>query len=338
MNKVSIVVPNWNGAKDLPKCLDSLLNQSVPTDVILVDNGSTDDSVELVESKYPKVSVIELDKNYGFTGAVNAGIEKAIENGSKYIALFNNDATADKNWLEYLVKFLDGEPRAGIATSKILSADGKLFDSTGDTYTTWGLPYPRGRGEQAGDKYDKQVWVFAASGGASLYRTKALEGIGLFDADFFAYYEDVDISFRAQLAGWKVGFEPKSIAYHQISATGGRIHGFSTYQTMKNLPWLFWKNVPGRLILKILPRFSLAYLAFLFSAVGRGQTGPAAKGLLVSLIFMPKKIFQRISIQRRRKVSPAYIASLLIYDLPPNAQRLRRLRAKYWHLIGRTPR
>src|SRR6201999_312952 len=96
------------------------------------------------------------------------------------------------------------------------------------------------------DKYDKQTAVFVASGGASLYRIKMLQEIGLFDEDFFAYYEDVDLSFRAQLAGWKVAYAPRAVAYHQIGATSGHIKGFTTYQTIKNLPLLFYKNVPRK--------------------------------------------------------------------------------------------
>jgi GT2 family glycosyltransferase len=271
----------------------------------------------------------------GFTGGVNAGIRKAIELGAQYVALFNNDAVADEDWLKHLVTFLDKHEEAGIATSKICDAHKTHLDSTGDIYTIWGLPFPRGRGEEFSGKYDEDTWVFGASGGASLYRIKMLEEIGLFDDDFFAYYEDVDLSFRAQLAGWKVGYVPAAMAYHEIGATSGKLKGFTTYQTMKNLPMLLWRNVPFRLLPVMVPRFYIAYNAFYISAVQRGQLWPALKGELAFVAKIPKKLAQRRKIQKNRKVSVEYINSMLVHDLPPNARRLRNLRVKWWRLRGK---
>ena len=338
MAKVSVVVPNWNGADSLPSCLDSLLSQANPANTIVVDNGSTDSSVKLLSVHYPQVETLQLNANAGFAGGVNLGISHATEQGADYVALLNNDAVADKHWLKYLVRYLDKHPKAGIVTSKILDKTGQTVDSTGEMYTTWGLSYPRGRGEQARDKYDQATEVFGASGAASLYRVKMLKQIGLFDKDFFAYYEDMDISFRAQLAGWKVGYQPKALVYHQIGATTGKIMDFTTYQTMKNLPWLIWKNVPAPLLPSILPRFTLAYLGFYFSAIRRGQFWPASKGLLISTLKWPKKLVQRYTIQKNRKVIPAYINSIVVHDLPPNARKLRVLRNKWWRFRGRGPK
>src|SRR5262249_6568072 len=153
---------------------------------------------------------------------------------------------------------------------------------------------------------------------------KMLDEIGLFDDDFFAYYEDVDLSFRAQLAGWKVGYVPKAEVYHEIGATSGKIKGFTSHQTIKNLPWLFWKNVPlGPVFLKILPRFTFAYLLIVASALARGQLRPALKGITLSVLLLPKKLGQRHQIQKNRKVTKAYINSIILHDLPPNAHKLR---------------
>lgn len=331
MQKVNVVIPNWNGASALPACLDSLLAQSQKSQIIVVENGSTDNSRGLLYSKYPQVEVIPLPKNTGFTG-VNTGIRQAIKNKVQYVALLNNDATADPKWLKNLVDFLEDNPKAGIATSKILSHTGEYLDSTADLYTIWGLPHPRGRREADTGKYDNDIWVFGASGGASLYRVETLEDIGLFDEDFFAYYEDVDISFRAQLAGWKVAYVPSARVYHQIGGTSAKIKGFATYQTMKNLPWLLVKNVPGPLLGTVLPRFILAYVAFFASSISRGQAGPASKGFLKMLWLLVKKISQRRKIQRGRQVSIKYIDSLLVHDLPPNARKLRSLRSRWWKL------
>lgn len=337
MPKVTVVVPNWNGRKDLPSCLDSLLSQTLKPRIVVVENGSVDGSLEVLYNKYPSVEVIVHKKNKGFAGGVNAGIRKAVSDGDDFVALFNNDAVADNRWLELLVKGLDSNPKAGIATCKFMDSKGKRLDSTGDMYTIWGLAYPRGRGEPVSDKYDKSTDIFAASGGASLYRITMLNEIGLFDEDFFAYYEDVDLSFRAQLYGWKVVYVPDAVAYHKLGATSSKIKGFTTYHALKNQPWLLIKNVPAPLLSKIVPRFCLAYFGgFLLGAIGRRQFTPAIKGTLVSLILLPKKLVQRRHIQANRKVSPDYIGSIIVGDLPPNAYRLQNLRDRWRKLSGGT--
>lgn len=325
---VAVVVPNWNGDDSLQDCLDSLLNQSLKSLVIVVDNGSTDKSLEILD-KYSKITVIKHQKNLGFAGGVNAGIKKAMELDYEYIALFNNDAIADKNWLQSLYATLENNPKTGIATSKILGENGKTLDSTGDYYTIWGLPYPRGRGETNTDKYDKQTEIFAASGGASLYRVTMLQEIGLFDEDFFAYYEDVDISFRAQWAGWKVAYEPKAIVNHKIGATSGKIKGFTTYQTMKNLPLLFVKNAPAKYFWKIYRRFALAHTLFFLKAIVRGHGWSAIKGDFMATRLIYKASKQGKVVRQNAKVSEDYIWSMLVHDLPPNAHKLRKLRALF---------
>ncbi len=335
-SNTTVVIPNWNGIDSIAKCLDSLRAQKYSSNIIVVDNGSNDGSVALIKAKYPDVTLLEQTRNLGFAGGVNVGIKKALSDGVEFVALLNNDATADPNWSDRLVSKLVNDPKAGIATSKIIDSNGKFLDTTGDFYTIWGLPYPRGRGEPANNKFDDNTDIFAASGGASLYRVEMLNQIGLFDEDFFAYYEDVDLSFRAQLAGWKVTYVPGAIAYHQIGATSSKIKGFTTYQTMKNLPMIVRRNVPLRLLVKVLPRFWLAYTSFYFSALLRGNLWPATKGWFMALVYLPKNFIERRNIQKNKKVSVDYINRMLVHDLPPNAAKLRLLRQKWWKLTRRT--
>lgn len=335
MQKLLVVVPNWNGESDLRSCLDSLRNQTVKPHIVVVDNGSTDGSVALIEQEYPEAELIRHDRNKGYAGGVNPGFRRAIEIDAKYVAPFNNDAVADKDWLKHLAAYLDEHPEVGMAAAKLMSTDGKHLDSTGDQYTTWGLPYPRGRGETDVDKYDKDTEILGASGGSSMYRVSMLREVGLFDEDFFAYYEDVDLSMRAQLTGWKVAFVPKSRAYHQISATGRRIKGFFTQQTVKNYPLLLIKDVPGPLLWHVVPRFLLAYTLFMGRAISRGHIWWVIKAFAMMLWLMPKKLVERWHIQSARKVSTAYIWNIMTHDLPPNANNLRRMRAVWWRLKGK---
>lgn len=332
MSKPFVVVPNWNGEDDLIACLDSLMAQTLEAHVIVVDNASVDNSLEIIES-YSGIELIKHSVNKGYAGGVNPGFRRAQKLGAKYIAPFNNDAVASKSWLEELVKVLDARPELGIVTSKILSADGKHIDSTGDYYTNWGLPYPRGRGESDINKYDDKTEIFGASGGASLYRVSMLKEIGLLDEDFFAYYEDVDLSFRAQLAGWKVAFAPNAVVYHQIGATSGKLKGFTTYQTMKNQPLLLLKNMPGRYMYRVGWRFTLAHMLFYLRAVSRGQFWIATKGDLKGTWLLFGGLAKRRAIQHAKKVSDEYIWNMLVHDLPPNAKALRKLRAGWWKII-----
>lgn len=333
--RTSVVIPNWNGKDTIGSCLDSLLSQSLKPHIIVVENGSVDGSLEYLQQEYPMIELVINKQNLGFAGGVNCGIRRALAREDEFVALFNNDAVADKHWLENLVEVLTNNLRAGIATCKFMDIHGKHLDSTGDLYSVWGLPYPRGRGEPVNDSYDKDTLVFGASGGASIYRTETLRDIGLFDEDFFAYYEDVDVSFRAQLRDWKVLYVPQAIAYHQIGATSGKIKGFTTYQTIKNYPWVVWKNVPTKLLPRVFPRFMLAYLLFCGRAIQRKQFAAVVKGITRSMALLPRKTIDRWHIQNARKVSNAYIWSIMTHDLPPNAKRLRTMRNTWRRATGR---
>jgi GT2 family glycosyltransferase len=160
------------------------------------------------------------------------------------------------------------------------------------------------------------------------------EEISLFDEDFFAYYEDVDISFRAQLNAWQVCYVPEAVAYHQIGATSSKIRGFTTYQTMKNLPLVWFKNVPQKYFFKIGVRFWFAYSLFFWSAVLRGQGWPALKGVVRAKMLLIKNVPVRLAIQRNRKVSDEYIWAMITHDLPPNASRLRQIRQAWQKVRG----
>lgn len=331
--KTAVVVPNWNGEAWLRDSLDSLLAQTVPPTLVVVDNGSTDSSRNILESYDEKIVTIYREKNYGFTGGVNPGIEYAIEKDFDAVALFNNDAVADEDWLKNLQIELKGN--IGIATCCLQTFDRKFIDSTGESMTVWGLPYPRSRHTPVSSAPTQPEFIFGASGGASLYSVPMLREIGTFDDDFFAYYEDVDLSFRAQLAGWKVLFTPRAIAYHRIGQTSGRVKGFTVYQTFKNLPMVMKKNVPKGLRHSIYPRFLLAYVSFYVSAVLRGDIVPATKGVFKHIALSSKKARERKEIQSRKKVSNEYIWSILTHDLPENSTKLRKLRSMWWKVTGR---
>jgi len=318
---VSVVIPNWNGEKYLANCIDSLLSQTLKSEIVIVENNSTDNSKEIL-NKYSQITVLEQQKNLGVAGGFTAGFSYVLENNCDYAVLFNNDAVADKNWLKNLVETAESNKEIGIVTCKFLRIDKKHIDSTGDFYTKYGLPYSRGRNEVDNNQYDDKTEIFAGSGGASLYRSSMLRQIGLFDNDFFAYYEDVDISFRAQLAGWKVKYQPNAVAYHIVSATTSRLSNFASYHTGKNIPLLYLKNVPGWLFFKYLPFATYWYFRMFAARVIRGGFWAFARGFMMSIYFMPKKLIERYKIQSTKKVSSKYIDSVICHSRPPKPPKL----------------
>jgi GT2 family glycosyltransferase len=331
MNRVAVVVLNYKGIEDTITCFTSLAKQSFKDfTIVAVENGSGDNSVEefkKLEKQYgDKLHPIYNQENLGFAGGVNCGIRWALENNYDKIALFNNDAAADKDWLAELIKTSDKE-KAGITTGLLLHEKGDTIDSTGDWYSSWGLPFPRNRNDKT-EQAPSAEPVFSASGGASLYRAELFKDIGLFDETFFAYYEDTDISFRAQLADWKIVYTPRAIAYHKQGATSNKMPGgFTIYQTFKNLPLLFTKNVPRGLLFSVGIRFWFAYAMMLGHAIKKGRGGPAFRGWLKSIeYFWTSAIPARRKIQKNKRVTTEYIRSILWPDLPPDQTGLRRVR------------
>ncbi|MEO8784745.1 MAG: glycosyltransferase family 2 protein [Candidatus Saccharimonadales bacterium] len=316
------VIPNWNGKDLLGQCLDSLLAQSHPVEVIVIDNGSTDGSTKFLTTNYPTVVSIQNDRNYGFTGGVNPGLQLALDEGADYVALFNNDAVAAPDWLQELVQTAQKHPKAGIITGKFMRLDKKHLDSTGDFYSIYGLPLPRGRNQLDKGQYDAQTVVFGATGGASLYRCDMLREIGLFDQDFFAYFEDVDISFRAQLAGWTVRFEPKALAYHHVGATSSHLGTFSLYHSSKNFSLLYARDMPAALFFKYLPLFWYQWFRWLATSTLRGHLWTYLKGNLRALSLLPQTIRMRRRTQSSRKVSVQYIDDLLYRARPPKPRHI----------------
>lgn len=332
MARVAIIVLNWNGAEDTIDCIDSLLSQDnqVP-DIILVDNASSDNSLELLEKFIAQhdTSTIRLIKNTvnsGYAGGNNVGFNYALNEGYKYIGTLNPDAIADRNWVSALTNELFGYTDVGIATGTLVKSNKTQLDTTGEQYSTWGIPSPRGRDQPLSNAPAEAEYVFGSTGGGFIARADMLRDIGMFDENFFMYFEDVDFCFRAQLAGYKVRYTPKAVAYHKISASTNKVPGLATYNTFKNLPMLFFKNVPLGLWLTVWPRFTLAYTLILGNAIVSGRGLSALKGWLMSIVYLPHAFAERARIQANRRVTTAYISSIILHDIPPEQTGLRKFR------------
>lgn len=307
----SVVIPNWNGAHHLPVCLDALGTQTYPyIEVILVDNGSTDGSQMLVKEQYPQVRLLALESNLGLTGGNNAGFRMA--RGEILISL-NNDTEAHTGFVEALVTTLQAYPEAGMAASKMLLFDQRdHIHSAGDGYGTDGIPFNRGVWEKDEGQYDDPGWIFGGCGGAVAYRRSMLDDIGLFDEGFFMYCEDVDLNWRAQLAGWRCWYTPQAIVYHKLSATGGG--SIASYYTGRNTLWVIAKNYPGALLRKYWPRILRAQWQVARDALRtwRGEAARARlRGQFAGLLGWYKVRERRRAIQSARRVADDYVESLL---------------------------
>ncbi len=315
-SEISIVIPNWNGAEHLPTCLDSLRRQTLrDVQTIVVDNGSTDASLTIL-AEYPEVQVIELGENRGFTGACNVGLRQA---QGKYHILLNNDTEADPRWLETVVQAFIRHPQAGFVASKMLLFDKRdTFHTAGDYVTLGGLAQNRGVWERDEGQYDHEAYVFSACGGSAAYRREMLQYVGLLDDDFYFSFEDVDLAWRAQLAGWRCLFVPDAVVYHKLKASGGSTASYydgrnRIYTLVKNYPADLWKRHKRKVI--------RAQWNILAEAL-RSWRGEAARGtirgVLTGLNDIPKMRHKRTAIQARRQVDIAYLERLMTppYEIP----------------------
>lgn len=304
-NYISIIILNWNGKHHLKDCLDSVLSQTYSNhEVIVVDNGSTDGSQEYIRNNYPEVILLCLDKNYGFCKGNNEGIRIA---KGEYIVLLNNDTAVEKDWLWNLYNCMISEPDLGFCASKIVSYhNNDLVDAAGDGFSICGAGFKRGYLEEA-SRYIKDELVFGACAGAAMYKKQMLDDIGLLDEDFFVAYEDSDLSFRAQLAGYKCKFASDAIVYHKINSTLGKLSNFYVFYGHRNAEYVYFKNMPTKLLYRTF-LLHLAYvgIAFVyFTLKGKGIVFVKAK--IDFLRNFKIVISKRRQIQARKQVSDEYL-------------------------------
>lgn len=309
--RVAVVIPNWNGERLLHTCLSSLRRQSFRDfETVLVDNGSTDGSLELLAREFPEARVVALGENRGFAAAANAGIA-ATE--AEYVVLLNNDTEQDPGWLEALVRAADVHPEAGSFASKLVDFhDRRLLDGAGDALRLSGLPYRLGHGEVDRGQFDAPAGVFGACAAAALYRRGMLEEVGLFDEDFGSYCEDGDLAFRARLAGYGCLYVPGAVVYHMGSAsTGGKRSEAATRLGTRNSISLLVKNLPLSVVPHVLPFFLLGQLARLLTAAATGTLRAHLEGLAGTWRQLPLTLKKRRAIQTARKVPDAEVRALL---------------------------
>ena len=248
---VSIIVVNYNGRAWLKRCLGAAVAELTPdSELIVVDNGSTDGSVEFVRKTFPRARTVPLETNLGFAAGNNVGVRVA---RGRYIAFLNNDAEPQSGWLFTLRQVLETHPHVGLVASRIVFMhDRGVVDSAGDGLTRCGGAFKRSHGQQVQEALEPQE-VFGACGAACLIRRDLFDDIGGFDEAFFAVHEDVDLSYRVQLRGYRCLYVPEATVWHAGSATLGRLSAQAIFWGQRNLEWMYFKDTPWTLLLLTFP-------------------------------------------------------------------------------------
>lgn len=318
---VSIVILNWNGKKHLATCLRSIEKVTYkPLEVIVVDNASTDRSVEFVQKSFPWVNLMANNTNKGFSGGNNQGIQKS---RGPYIFILNNDTEVTPGFLEPLVAACERDKTIGCIQPKLVYAsDHTLLNAVGSFLTSTGFLYHYGyRKDTLKAQYNRRMDIYSAKGAAMMLRASALKKVGVFDKDFFIFFEETDLCHRLWLSNFRVVYEPTSLIYHAEAVdTHREFPEFRiTYLSFRNRICSFIKNLePGSLLLMLTALF-VVYLALTTYYLIRLQPSLSA-AIILSVLWniceLPKTLRKRRDIQQNRIISDSELFTIVKRDPP----------------------
>lgn len=294
MGALTVVIPNWNGRRWLPGCLESIAGQSQPPqEVIVVDNGSTDGSVPFLAGE--PVTVVELPHNTGFAHAANVGIERA---STEYVALVNTDVTLAPDWVARMTAALDADAGVASVACKMLSLEQPEFVyDAGDVLRRDGACDQRGRFGRDDGRWDEPGEVFGACAGAALYRRDAIRALAGFDERYFAYLEDVDLALRLRLAGWRCRYEPV-VALHAGGGSAGQLTGGLERLVVRNTVVLVAKAFPVRWLAYVAYR----QLGWAYHAVRERRLRAHAAALGAAVPMLPGALRARRALRAQSRV------------------------------------
>jgi hypothetical protein len=305
---VSIVIVNWNGRQYLEACLNAVAAQEgVSAETIFVDNGSTDGSAAYVGERYPWVRVVALTENRGFAGGNNAGAREA---RGRFVALLNNDTAADPGWLKALLAASGGDEGVLVTSRIVYMHDRRVIDSAGDGMLRWGGAFKRHHGDTSDAAMESRD-VFGVCGAACLIARRVFEELGGFDEHLFVSHEDVDLSYRARLRGYRCRYAADAVVAHYGSSTLGRVSGVAVFHGQRNLEWVYLKNTPTSLLLRTLPGHLVYAAAAAVHFTRAGLLGTFVRAKLAAIAGVPRVLRQRAEVQRGRRVGAEAIAAQL---------------------------
>ncbi len=293
---VAVVIPNWNGAQWLPQCLDALARQTrPPSEIVVVDNGSTDGSLELLRQSTADVKVVELGRNTGFAFAANRGIEAC---SAAAVALVNTDVVLGPEWIERMSAALTADPAAVAVACKMLQlGDEQRVYDTGDFLRRDGACEQRGRFLPDDGSYDEPGQAFAACAGAALYRRETVLAVGGFDERLVIYLEDVDLGLRLRLLGWRCAYEPV-VALHAGGGSAHRLRPPVEYWVERNTLLIVAKAFP----LRWLPFVAYRQLGWAWHALREGRLRGHLGGAVAAVPLLGTMLRERRALRRAARV------------------------------------
>jgi GT2 family glycosyltransferase len=330
-SSVAVIVVNANGGDLLERALRAVADQTLPPQrVLVVDNASSDGSVDGLEQRHPSVEVLRLDQNVGFGAANNIAVRAASD--CEWVALLNPDAFPEPWWLEALVEAARAKPEYSFFASRLLLADDPAtLDGTGDVYHVSGLAFRRDHGRPVGSVDRPGAEVFSPCAAAAMYRRSEFLAAGGFDERYFAYLEDLDLGFRLRLAGRRCLYVPESTALHVGSPTTGRTSDFSVFHAQRNMVWTYAKNMPTPLVWLYLPEHLLVNLLALAGYSVGGQARVVWRAKRDALRALPRVLAERRRLQANRRADAWQLRRLMGKGLAAFTTPAKRA----WLLRGR---
>jgi GT2 family glycosyltransferase len=322
--RVTVAILNYDGRELLDAVMPSVLAQRYDgVHVVVVDNGSRDDSAEHVRRHWPTVKVIQIPENVGVAAALNRAVAAS---NSEFVALLNNDVELEPRWLGELINALDAHPEAASASGKLLRYhDREIIDAAGDLMLWSSAVVNRGSGQIDRGQFDRPQAVFAACAGAALYRRSAFEIVGPFDESFFAYLEDIDWAVRAQLSGLGSWYVPAAVGYHMGGATTSKRKGFYGRLQRRNQIVLVVKNFPAEALLRHGWKIAIHQLLWLAASARDGMLREHLRAWFDVLVRLPSALRARRAIQRSRLIGMRELDAIITASLPASESRVERL-------------
>jgi len=310
---VRVVVVAYNAGDHLARCIEALRRQTFADfEAVIVDNASTDGSVDRLGALGPPFRVQRLDRNTGFAGGCNAGARGC---AAPWLAMLNPDAFAEPDWLARLMAATARYPDVAMfAAVQLDAANPAVYDGLGDHYSPYGIGWRGAKGHPVGAAPLADCRVFSPCAAAALYRTAAFAAAGGFDERYFCYFEDLDLGFRLRLAGSDCVLVADAVVRHVGSAVTGRASAFSVYHGWRNRIWTFWKDMPAALLWPCLPLFALAHLPLLALAARHGQARAALRGAGDGLRGLAGLAASRRAVQRSRRIGVGALMAALTWS------------------------
>ena len=294
MESIGVVIVNWNSGRHLKKCLVHVTSQTLmPQKILVVDNKSTDGSCDCIKD-FPEVELVPMATNLGFAAANNIAVKNYLD--TRWAVLLNPDAFPEPGWLAALYEASINYPDYDVFGSRMLSHENQsCLDGTGDCYHISGMAWRRGHGSPAAGRYEKSDDIFSPCAAAAMYKREAFLALGGFDEDMFCYFEDVDLGFRFNLAGYKCRYVARAVVSHVGSGSVGKYSDFAIYHGHRNLVWCYVANMPSVLFWIFLPLHILLNIVSIYYMTWQGHGLVIVKAKFNALLNIKK------SLKKRRK-------------------------------------